>query len=91
MRQTKESGNYGGDNQDGRLEAWFDGVKVWDYIGNDPSRPEYQKVMMAGQLQKFYDGAGGQLGLEGPSANVGRWGSKVSQVYYGPIRFYAPN
>ena len=37
--QTGTSGN-------GAIEMWVDGMKVIEYIGSDPSRPEYNKVLV---------------------------------------------
>ena len=31
---------------DGAIEIWIDGVKVVEYIGSDPSRPEYNQVVV---------------------------------------------
>ena len=31
---------------DGSIEIWIDGLKVVEYIGSDPSRPEYRQVLV---------------------------------------------
>ena len=35
-----------GAGPEGRIEVWADGVKVVEYLGDDPARPEYGKVWM---------------------------------------------
>jgi hypothetical protein len=87
VRITKESGVVAGDNSDGRLEAWWDGVKVMEWIGDDPSRPEYGAVPMPGQAERIFD----NLYFSGPSAPAAKWPTgNTANVDYGPTRFYTP-
>jgi uncharacterized protein YjdB len=40
----------------GRIEVWADGIKIIEYIGDNPSRCEYQKVFTVGPGQELIDG-----------------------------------
>jgi len=45
---TKSGGSGACGNGKGRLEYWWDGVKVLEWLGDDPSRPEYGLVFVSG-------------------------------------------
>ena len=54
----------------GSIEMWVDGAKVLEYIGSDPSRPEYNQVLVPlGQVVKLLDIGGPFNG--GPSSTQG--------------------
>jgi hypothetical protein len=54
----------------GSLEMWVDGAKVLEYIGSDPSRPEYNQVLIPlGSIVKLVDIGGPFNG--GPSSAQG--------------------
>jgi len=54
----------------GSIEMWVDGAKVLEYIGSDPSRPEYNQVLVpTGQIIKSVDIGGPFNG--GPSPSQG--------------------
>jgi len=84
VRVTKSTGAYGGVNYDGRLEMWYDGVKIHDWIGDDPTRDEYQTVYTPGTSQRILSA----FGFEGPSAPSGIGGTFPQTVQYGDIRFF---
>ncbi|MHC4867298.1 MAG: hypothetical protein ACYTEX_24765 [Planctomycetota bacterium] len=86
-RFTKESGAIAGTNNDGRVEMWYDGVKVYDWIGDSASRPEFQLVAMAGTSQRIFSG----FEFSGPSAPSSKWSGESPQtVDWGEIRFFTP-
>jgi hypothetical protein len=87
IRWTKETGSHAGVNKDGRLEMWYDGVKVMDWIGDNPSRPEYRLVAMPGTSQRILP----SFEFSGPSAPAGKWsGNSPQTVDWGKIRFFTP-
>ena len=51
-----------GSSGDGAIEMWVDGVKVLEYIGTDPSRPEYSKVLVPTTVAAAFD----SFGMGGP-------------------------
>ena len=58
----------------GRLEGWFDGVKVMEYIGDDPSRCDYRQVWTWGATNTIWTNdmywvgtTSGGGGLPGPA------------------------
>jgi hypothetical protein len=86
-RFTKESGSIAGTNNDARTEMWYDGVKIFDWIGDDAERPEYQLVAGAGQSQRIFN----QFEFSGPCAPENKWSGESPQtVDYGDIRFFTP-
>lgn len=40
----------------GRIEVWADGIKIIEYIGDDPSRCEYRKVFTAAPTEEMVHG-----------------------------------
>jgi hypothetical protein len=60
---------------DGSIEMWMDGVKIMEYIGSDPTRPEYRQVLVpttvAGQWKNLSIGGpfnGGPSPAQGPQS-----------------------